>query len=259
MERLMLVGKSSLIGRITLPALIAARGCFAGWLVRLVVVLVAFNCVLTSCVTIKSEYPKTSYYRLSSKPLEASAEAAHTEVLMVKSFSVDSEFDTDHLLALNPSVAGATAGASAGASAGAGGAVSSAEMQKYNYHRWISEPRELVTAYTVNRLQASQAFTGGVFTEATSVLPTLELEGRIVEFMGRNASADGANTATVVLHLALKRVGGDAPVQRILLQKIYTHSAPRPNDAAASIPDALGEALSVCLDAALKDIRAAVK
>jgi hypothetical protein len=283
MERLILVAK--FFSRLHLRLRSHLRSC----LVVASLSLAAMS--LHSCLSLKSDYPKTSYYRLSSKPPEpvttgaavgttsiandsatkdsVTKDFAAKEILMIKMFSTDGEFDTDHLLALNAS-GSAASGANSGASNSTSG---STEMQKYQYHRWIREPSELVTAHAANRLQTAPIFAGGVFTEATSVLPSLELEGRIVEFMGRNGAGasgtTGANAATVTLHITLKRVGGQATDGQatdgqagergaILLQRVYSHTAPRPNDTAGSIPEALTAALNACLDAALKDMASAL-
>lgn len=202
--------------------------------------LVLMSLAASSCISLKSEYPKTSYYRLVQKPLAVKPPALSAkEIVVVKTFSIDSELDTDHILALNGST----------------------EVQRYQYHRWISDLRELATAYVANRLQSSGMFTGGVYTEATSLLPTLELETRLVDFTGRNTPAPGsnstaANTANVALHLTVKRYSATNATQTVVLQKVYSHSIQRPNDTAASIPEALSDALAAIVDAVLADIAA---
>jgi ABC-type uncharacterized transport system auxiliary subunit len=199
----------------------------------------------SSCVSLKSEYPRITYYRLAPKPI-VPMDSRINDILLVKTFSIDSEFDTEHLLAIVPSSTGSGA---------------DTEVQRYHYHRWISEPRELVTSYVVNRIQASSLFAGGVFIEHSTITPTVELEGRIIEFTGRNgfsSPSTGKNTtpnsATVVLHLTFKRFLASTPVPVILLQQTYTHTAARPDNTAASISDALSEALSAVIDAALQDV-----
>jgi ABC-type uncharacterized transport system auxiliary subunit len=212
--------------------------------------LVLMGCVANSCISLKSDYPKTSYYRLAQKPLASKPTPLATkESVLVKTFSIDNEIDTDHILALN----GAT------------------EVQRYQYHRWIGDLRELATAYVANRLQSSEVFAGGVYTEATSLLPSIELEARLMDFTGRNGAAAGgtaggtnagssaANTATVALHLTVKRFSTTTGTQTVLLQKVYSHSTPRPNDTAASIPEALSDALAAIVDEVLKDITALVQ
>lgn len=194
----------------------------------------------SSLVKLQSEYPKTSYYRLDYRlappaQLLLSPEQRLPEIVFVKGFSIDSEFDTDHILAFTPS----------------------AEIQRYQYHRWISEPRELVTAFVINRLQASELFSGGVFAETSGVIPTVELEGRIVEYAGKNAA--GANGAVLTMHVAVRRITDTSSAQTILFQKTYSQSVARSSDSAASIPPALSLALAAATDSLGKDIVQALR
>jgi ABC-type uncharacterized transport system auxiliary subunit len=198
----------------------------------------------SSLVKLQSEYPKTSYYRLdyrlappsqTAQPLRTTPEERVREIVLVKGFAIDSEFDTDHLLAFTPS----------------------AEIQRYQYHRWISEPRELVTAFVINRLQASELFSGGVFAEASGVMPTVELEGRIVEYAGKNAA--GANGAVLTMHVAVRRITDTSSAQTILFQKTYSQSVARLSDSAASIPPALSLALAAATDSLCKDVAQALR
>ncbi len=207
--------------------------------------LIGISLSLTSCISLKSDYPKITYYRLPQKTVQKgtpagsatssalSADAMRlSETLLVKTFTIDTEFDTEQILALN----------------------GTSEIQPYNYFRWIAEPRELVTAYVVNHLQASGNFVGGVMTETTSVAPTLQMECRIAEFVARNMG-NGAPSAAITLHVVVQRASGaNSPV---ILQKTYSQTSPRTNGEAASIPEAMSEALSKIADAVIVDIIAA--
>ncbi len=202
--------------------------------------LIGISLSLTSCISLKSDYPKITYYRLPQKTVQKGIPAGSAvssvlsvrEILLVKTFTIDTEFDTEQILALN----------------------GTSEIQPYNYFRWIAEPRELVTAYVVNHLQASGNFVGGVMTETTSVAPTLQMECRIAEFVARNMG-NGAPSAAITLHVVVQRASGaNSPV---ILQKTYSQTSPRTNGEAASIPEAMSEALSKITDAMIVDIIAA--
>ena len=187
--------------------------------------------MFTSCISFKSEYPKTTYYRLEDKPVQKAAKST-LEGLLVKPFTIDSEFDTDRMIVM----ANAT------------------EAQPLHYHRWTSEPQELVTAHITNRLQQSGFFTGGVFTPASSVVPVLQLEGRITEFLSRGTAQEG-NVVSLRIHCTVQRMDSLGRMN-VILQKVYSQSVRRGNDASTSIAPAMSEAASALCDSLLADMSA---
>jgi ABC-type uncharacterized transport system auxiliary subunit len=190
---------------------------------------------LTACVTLRSEYPKTTFYRLEQKAVQA-ASTTVAEGLLVKPFSIDSEFDTDHIITL----------------------VSATETQPLHYHRWISDPQELLTAYLTNRIEQSKLFAKGVFTPSSSVVPMYQLEGRISECLARTSTAQPANTALLTIHLTLQRLD-EKGQQTVLLQKVYSQTVQRSSDAASNIALAMSDAASLVCDELLKDVAALLK
>jgi ABC-type uncharacterized transport system auxiliary subunit len=190
--------------------------------------------VLSSCISLKTEYPRTAYYRLEQKPV-TSATVRLPQSLLIKPFTIDSEFDTDRIMTL----------------------VNGTETQALNYHRWITEPQELITAHVRARFAERGAFAGGVFTPESSVAPALVLEGRIVECLARSATAVPPNTVTLRIHCTLQQSDGSGTTN-VLLQKIYSHTAARANDAGASIAPAMSDAASAVSDSLLNDITLAL-
>jgi ABC-type uncharacterized transport system auxiliary subunit len=198
------------------------------------VVFTILAIALQSCISLKSEYPRTAYYRLEQKAVRSFG-LQSPQSLLVKPFTIDSEFDTDRMITL----------------------VNGTEAQPLNYHRWTSEPQELITAHVRSRLAQSGAFTGGVFTPESSVITTLTLEGRIVECLARSLTANPANTATLTVHFTVQRLEANGAAS-LLLQKMYTQTLPRANDAAASIAPAMSDAASAVCDSLLSDLASAL-
>lgn len=196
------------------------------------IAVISITPAITGCVSLRSEYPKTTFYRLDPKP---APEAAFMipEGLLIKPFSIDSEFDTDHIITL----------------------VSATETQPLHYHRWASDPQELITAYITNRIQQMRMFTKGVFTPSSSVVPEYQLEGRITECLARNPPATPVNTVSLTIHLTLQRLD-EKGQQTVVLQKVYSQSVQRSSDAASSIAPAMSEAVTLVTDALLKDVAA---
>lgn len=191
--------------------------------------------VVTGCVSLRSEYPKTTFYRLEQKPVQA-ATVTVAEGLLVKPFSIDSEFDTDHIITL----------------------VSTTETQPLHYHRWTSDPQELITACVANRIQQTGLFGKGVFTPSSSVVPQYHLEGRITECLARTATSQPANTVSLTIHFTLQRMD-DKAQSNVLWQKVYSQNVNRSNDAASGIAPAMSDAVALLTDALLKDITPLVK
>lgn len=185
----------------------------------------------TSCISFKAEYPKTTYYRLEDRPIQKAAETAQ-EGLLVKPFTIDSEFDTDRMIVM----------------------ASGTEAQPLHYHRWTSEPQELITANITNRLQQSGFFAQGVFTPASSVVPGLQLEGRITECLARGGgTAQEGNVVSLRIHCTVQRLDSIGRTS-VLLQKVYTQTARRASDGGASIAPAMSEAVSAIGDTLLSDL-----
>jgi ABC-type uncharacterized transport system auxiliary subunit len=200
----------------------------------LLLALLAFT-TLAGCVSLRSEYPKTTFYRLESKTAPRAANPI-PEGLLVKPFSIDSEFDTDHIITL----------------------VNATETQPLHYHRWASDPQELLTAHVLNRIQQSGFFAKGVFTPSSSVVPQYQLEGRIIECLAASGTAQPPNTVSLKIHLTLQRLDEKAQ-QTVLLQKVFAQTVPRSGDAASGIAPAMSEAASLITDAFLNDIATLVK
>ncbi|MCU0425341.1 MAG: PqiC family protein [Candidatus Kapabacteria bacterium] len=184
--------------------------------------------VFTGCISFKTEYPKTAYYRLEDRAITPSAKTT-PDGLLVKPFTIDSEFNTDRIIVM----ANAT------------------EAQPLMYHRWTSEPQELITANLTHRLQQSGFFAGGVFTPASSVIPALQLEGHITECLARTTQE--GNVVSLRVHCTVQRIDA-AGKTSVVLQKVYTQTARRTSDAGAAIAPAMSEAVSALGDALLGDI-----
>ena len=204
---------------------------------------------VSSCISLKSEYPSTVYYRLTESVAPPFAQSFDGNIL-VKPLTIDSEFDTDQMLVLTGGETG--------------------ETKILHYHRWTSEPQELLTAHLINRLQQGGLFRRGVFTPVSAVAPSLQLEGRITECLAtQSASAapgvpsgvpsgapsGGVGGASVRLriHYTLQRID-DTGKPSILLQKVYAHAAPRAGAQAASIAPAMSEAANAVADSLTRDI-----
>lgn len=192
------------------------------------IVLCALLFSTTGCISFKTEYPKTTYYRLEDRSITPFTKTV-SEGLLVKPFTIDSEFNTDRMIVMT----------------------NATEAQPLMYHRWTSEPQELITAHLLHRLQQSSFFSGGVFTPASTVTPVLQLEGHITECLAR--STPEGNVASVRIHCTIQKADATGKMS-VILQKVYSQNIRRANDGAASIAPAMSEAVSTIGDELLADI-----
>ena len=117
--------------------------------------------IVAGCVSIRTEYPDISYYRLSEQPLQpALLEYRIPAGLWIRPFSVDAEFATERFILIR----------------------SDGIVQRLFYHRWVADPANLVTDAIAHRLIRYATFTKGIFRERTLARPRYRLEGRILEF-----------------------------------------------------------------------------
>lgn len=184
------------------------------------------------CISFKTEYPKTTYYRLEDRAIVPFTKTV-SEGLLVKPFTIDSEFNTDRMIVM----------------------ANANEAQPLMYHRWTSEPQELITAHLTHRLQQSGFFGGGVFTPASTVTPMFQLEGHITECLARS-TAEG-NVVSLRVHCTVQRADATGKMS-VVLQKVYTQNVRRANDGAASIAPAMSEAVSAIGDRLLADVSKAL-
>ncbi|MBK9247149.1 MAG: membrane integrity-associated transporter subunit PqiC [Ignavibacteria bacterium] len=201
-------------------------------------ILFCFCCLLASCISLKTEYQKTSYYRLTQQPTVIKKIEPLPGTLLIRSVNVDGEFDTDKLMQMN----------------------GENELQPYNYHRWASDLSELATNFIVNRFSEYHTFTGGVVSTASVSTPTYILESRISELVARNSESlsRDSNTVHLTMTVSLLRFNLQKADKALVFQKSYSISKTRSTNAVTTIPPAVSIAFSSLCDELLVDIQHAI-
>lgn len=190
-------------------------------------------CTLTACFSLQSSYPPITYYRLqSSKPItpEARKPGLIPGTMLIKTFSIDAEWDNEQLFT-----------------------ISGTTVQPLMYHRWSSEPNELVGAFVINRILQTGMFSGGIITEQSGLAPDYTIEVRIIE-MGAFNSGEQAPSVNIILHCMMYRHRSGAG-NTILLQKHYECRTRRNTLDVVAIPTAMSESLSVITDSLFVDVK----
>lgn len=195
---------------------------------------------LGSCINLREEYPEIHYYRLNQ--IEGTIQNIGTGTiegtLQIRDFSISDEIDTDNFLA----VSGGT------------------KVQKYYYHRWISNCADIVTNFILTRYNNLRVFTGGAVKPGSMILPDYILEGQVIDMVAHNYEGDDNNTNYVYISLRislLKKVPLNTD-KAIILNKIFTVKSPRKDDSAESIAPAFSNAVSQISDQMLLEIQDAI-
>lgn len=194
----------------------------------------------TSCINLREEYPEIHYYRLNQTDgkIQNIGTGTIEGTLQIRDFSVSDEIDTDNFLA----VSGGTS------------------IQKYFYHRWISNCSELVTNFILTRYNNLGVFTKGAVKPGSMILPDYILEGQVIDMMAHNNEGEEKNINYVYISLRislLKKVPLNTD-KAIILNKIFTVKSPRINNSVESIATAFSNAVSQISDQMLLEIQEAI-
>ncbi|MBI5326228.1 MAG: hypothetical protein HZB41_13320, partial [Ignavibacteriae bacterium] len=88
---------------------------------------IIFIPVLYGCISLKSEYPEISYYRLHQETVKSTDIINIPGTLQIRNFSCSDQLNTEHIMAI----------------------WDEAKVQNYYYHRWVSAPADLVTDFII--------------------------------------------------------------------------------------------------------------
>lgn len=197
--------------------------------------LIALCAVIASgCISVKTEYPDIAYYRLDQTAATLPTNLKINGALLVRHFTINGDFDTDHLLAREPD----------------------GDIKRYYYHRWISDPPEMATNFFIDQCIESGIFTQGVIGSSSAILPKYILEGRILEMIATNGKSNKPkkNFVTVRIQLTLLEFIPDQVERPVVFQRLYERKVLRKNGKAKSIPEAFSKAMSDLAGQALSDI-----
>jgi ABC-type uncharacterized transport system auxiliary subunit len=114
-------------------------------------------------------------------------------------------------------------------------------FETYDYSRWRVNPADMVTGFALRDITRAGIFKG-TYSWYDSDLSRYILEGYVDEF------CESSGKGLLSVRITLVDTKAQNPVEQVVFQKQYTHSAPMDD----SSPDALAAALS----AAMKEISA---
>lgn len=194
---------------------------------------------LSGCIELKEEYPDIKYYAFTQEPFSIQSFAVSPVTLMARDFIMNSEYETQHILAR----------------------WADGRVQRYFYHRWAGDLSSLITDFISNRINISRAFAGGVVKPTMLVMPDYIIEGEIMEMIAKNSenAGPGDNYVKAVIKINLLTRAPQGHRERLIFAKIYEDQVNRRDNLVVSIAPAFSEALSRIAETMIVDIGEAVK
>ncbi len=195
--------------------------------------------MLYGCISLKSEYPEISYYRLSQEPIKINNSGNIDGTLQIRNFSSSDQLNIDNIMVI----------------------LDEDKVQNYYYHRWVSAPADLVTDFIIERINNAKLFNGGVIKPNSLVIPDYILEGHLLDMIAHNTKDLESDTNFIIISYQISLIKKEPlkTERNVLLNKLYTISVPRKNNEVASIAPAFSRGMSELSDMMLNDIIEAVK
>jgi ABC-type uncharacterized transport system auxiliary subunit len=191
------------------------------------VAAIGFVCV--SCAGIQRSQNKTIYYLLEYDPPLISTEKAVPQSLRVKRFDISPEYDTDRIVFSDKKLT----------------------REEYAYHKWRSNPRDLVSYCLTRDLARSKLF-NAVFTHYTLEPTTYSITGTVEEFF---ENGDDSWEAVLSVNVALLKENEPDPQKRIIFQKFFSVHKPCTEKSPAGIAEAMGSAMKEISENLISEIK----
>jgi ABC-type uncharacterized transport system auxiliary subunit len=193
--------------------------------------------LVSGCISIKSEYPAIEYYRLSQEPPSVKNLGKIPDIILLRDISVSEENDQTSLVAIWDST----------------------NIQKYFYHRWISDPSGLLTDFFITRFDNSAGFSSGIVKTGTSVVPDYVLEGRLLELNAYSSKkSNGKNYVSVSMQFDLQSKIPLSLEKNVIFNQTYNMKIPRTDNSAASVAPAVSKAVSQIADKLMLDVQMSI-
>lgn len=196
--------------------------------------LVAFICIvsLAGCFgRSKAPFSMEQYTLDYVLPRAPAVEGALDELLTVERFAVAPQFNSTSMMIRSGQY----------------------RFDSYDYSRWHVNPADMISGFILRDITRSGIFRG-TYSYYDTELSRFILEGYIDEF---GETTDGK--ALVSVRITLLDTSRENPVQQIIFQKQYVHSAPLGDRSANGLAAALSSAMKDLSASLIADIGPAVK
>ena len=189
---------------------------------KILIILLAF--CLVSCIHLRTEYPKITYYNLSGSPTIISTDFQIDAALQIRDVEPASGIEGEYLYSSSEN----------------------SQIKKYFYHRWITDISSVATDFFKRRYTELNVFQRGVINTSSAVLPDYILELRLQQMdcmSAVNHPTDSSYVAVSVLATLIKAPAGLGKAQT-LMSKSFISKVKRSDANIESIVPAYDKAFS---------------
>ena len=186
--------------------------------------------LLIGCVRLPRESLEVNRYSIDLPPQEWSAEKALPIALYIPSFQVTPQQRGDRITYRD----------------------SERTMNFYFYHRWVVAPEQMIGDVLSRDLERSGLFGGGVFQGDTGMIPTHEIQGRLVELYADNTR--GSYRAIFEVKLTLFRINPKSFDKETIFQKSYPIEVERGDGYVESFVEAVNQGMAEWLNQVHTDL-----
>jgi ABC-type uncharacterized transport system auxiliary subunit len=185
----------------------------------LLILSLVWTIAIAGCASPRSTLPEVRYYTFSYAPPEYSLPLL-PEVLSILPFTASPEYDTRRIVYQEREFA----------------------LLEYAYHRWRSNPSQLIANHLTRDLRAGTMFKGVVSADSLAHASHL-LEGNVDEILELNVQEQ--RFAVLGLSISLLAIDRSLPREMVLFQKSYSTRVPirvnHPRGLAAAMSEAMAE------------------
>lgn len=212
-------------------------------IVKLTLMISCISVVLllfSGCVNIKSEYPDITYYKLTQTPIHTTEAASFivNKNIYIKPFAINSSLETSKIVVSEDDFT----------------------VKRYNYHLWAAPLNELLTDFTITRINRYGIFKKGVSTSIYSTTNDFILECNILNCEINNSSKHNRhNNVELVISATLLAADKSKLSYSPVFSKTYTKSLARKDNSIETAVDALSVLISEINDAILMDVFPQIK
>ncbi|OQX27566.1 MAG: hypothetical protein BWK80_04625 [Desulfobacteraceae bacterium IS3] len=195
----------------------------------LLLLLISLGISLSSCMNLKQPPEKISYYSFEYDSPNAGVKKQLPFVLRVKRFQISPLYASNKIVFRDAAF----------------------KRDMYAYHRWHSNPRDMVSYFLARDLKASQAFKA-VFSVDDSTPCSYTIDGAVEEFFEQD-NADSWE-AVLCLEITLSKEEEPDASKRIIMQKNYRSRQTCSQKNPASLAEAMSKAMSEVSGKIISDV-----
>ena len=191
--------------------------------------LIAFLLIFTTgCATLQSPAKETEYYALEYTPVDITGKEKLPVTLRVERFQISPLYNTDRIVFREKDF----------------------QRNQYNYHRWRSNPRDMITYYLTRDMALSQLFQG-VFSSESLYPASYQVSGTVDEFYELDQDQW---YAMLSLDIVLLRTDEPNVDHRIIFQHFYRAKTACDEKTPFALAEAMGKAMAAVSREIIMDI-----